>query len=93
MAPIGKGLSAYQCGMQSLSPAADPGVRHFQQVDENYSASPSLYQVWMLLHVRHMLLCIVSPNMIKFGMSSLMRYVRVLLLANGIAMYELLRLS
>ena len=89
MASIGKGLSAYQCRMQSLSPAAGPGVRHFQQVDQNHSASPSLYQVWMLLHV-------ANPNVMQFRMSdfstaSLNEIHEILLPVDDIATHELLR--
>lgn len=72
--------------MQSLPPAADPCVRHFQQMDQNHSASPSLYQVWMLLHV-------ANPNLILFGMSdfrtSLNEIHAIVLLVDGIARHEL----
>lgn len=91
MAPIGKGLSAYECRMQSLSPSADPSVRHIQQVDQNHSASPFLHQVWMLVHV-------ANPNVIKFGMpdfrtASLNDTGEILLLIDGIVTHELLKRS
>lgn len=84
MAPTGKGLSAYQCRMQSLPPAADPGVRHFQQMDQNHPAAPPLYQVWMLLHV-------VNQNVVEFGAAdfstaSLNERDEILLVVDGAAM-------